>query len=42
LPLVFGQWQIALIFSILNAGVLAVRIKVENAALAGRPGGARQ
>ena len=39
LPLVFGQWQIALIFSILNAAVLAWRIKVENAALAMRPGG---
>ena len=39
LPLVFGQWQIALIFSILNAGVLAWRIKIENAALATRPGG---
>ena len=39
LPLVFGQWQIALIFSILNAAVLAWRIKVENAALATRPGG---
>lgn len=42
LPLVFGQWQIAVIFSILNAGVLALRIKVENAALATRPGGADQ
>jgi methyltransferase len=39
LPLVFGQWQIALIFSILNAAVMAWRIKVENAALAMRPGG---
>jgi len=38
LPLVFGQWQIALIFSVLNAAVLAWRIKVENAALATRPG----
>ena len=37
LPLVFGLWPIALIFSILNAGVLALRIKVENAALATRP-----
>ena len=39
LPLVFGQWQIALAFSILNAAVLAWRIRVENAALATRPGG---
>jgi methyltransferase len=39
LPLVFGQWQIALIFSILNAAALAWRIKVENAALATRPSG---
>ncbi len=42
LPLVFGQWQIALIFSLLNAAVLAWRIRVENAALATRPGGADQ
>jgi methyltransferase len=39
LPLVFGQWRIALIFSILNAAALAWRIKVENAALATRPSG---
>jgi methyltransferase len=39
LPLVFGQWSIALIFSVLNAAVLAWRIQVENAALAARPGG---
>lgn len=37
LPLVFGQWPIALVFSILNAVVLAWRIRVENAALATRP-----
>ena len=36
LPVVFGQWPIALIFSLLNAGVLAWRIQVENAALATR------
>src|SRR5262249_28875265 len=42
LPLVFGRWQIALIFSLLNAAVLAWRIRVENAALATRPGGADQ
>ncbi|QIK78238.1 hypothetical protein G7077_04295 [Sphingomonas piscis] len=33
LPLAFGLWQVALIFSILNALVLAVRIRAENAAL---------
>lgn len=35
LPLVFGQWQIALIFSLLNAAVLTVRIREENRALTG-------
>src|SRR5262249_23418403 len=39
LPLVFGQWKIALLFSILNAIALAWRIQVENAALAARPRG---
>jgi methyltransferase len=34
LPLVFGLWQIALIFSALNAAVLAIRIREENRALA--------
>lgn len=34
LPLVFGLWQIALIFSLLNAVILAVRIREENRALA--------
>jgi len=33
LPLVFGLWQVALIFSILNAIILAVRIRAENHAL---------
>ena len=33
LPLVFGLWQIALIFSLLNAAVLTIRIRAENAAL---------
>jgi methyltransferase len=32
LPLVFGAWEVALVFSILNAGVLAVRIRAEEAA----------
>jgi methyltransferase len=33
LPLVFGLWELALIFSLLNAAVLFVRIRAENAAL---------
>jgi methyltransferase len=35
LPLVFGLWWIALIFSVLNAAVLSVRIREENLALRG-------
>jgi methyltransferase len=34
LPLVFGLWHVALIFSLLNAAVLTVRIRAENTALA--------
>ena len=34
LPLVFGLWRIALVFSLLNAVILAVRIRAENRALA--------
>jgi len=33
LPLVFGLWQIALIFSLLDAVALTVRIRAENRAL---------
>jgi methyltransferase len=33
LPLVFGLWQVALIFSVLNAVMLMVRISAENRAL---------
>ena len=33
LPLVFGLWPVALIFSALNAVVLAIRIRAENRAL---------
>lgn len=33
LPLVFDLWRVALVFSILNAAVLTVRIRAENAAL---------
>jgi methyltransferase len=36
LPLVFGQWEIALVFSLLNAYVLRERIRAENEALAER------
>ena len=33
LPLAFGLWQIAVIFSLLNAAVLTIRIGAENRAL---------
>jgi methyltransferase len=33
LPLVFGLWVLALIFSLLNAAVLTIRIREENRAL---------
>ena len=33
LPLVFGLWQVALIFTLLNAAILTVRIRAENAAI---------
>ena len=33
LPLVFGLWQVALIFTLLNAAILTVRIRAENRAL---------
>lgn len=36
LPLSFGAWQIALIFSLLNAAMLSWRIREENFALAER------
>ena len=34
LPLVFGLWQVAAVFSVLNAAVLWVRIRAEDRALA--------
>jgi methyltransferase len=37
LPLAFGAWRIALVFSVLNAAMLAWRIRVEDRAL-GRSG----
>jgi methyltransferase len=40
LPLAFGAWRIALVFSVLNALLLAWRIRVESGALAARRGGA--
>lgn len=36
LPLAFGEWQVALVYTILNAMMLAWRIRVEDAALAAR------
>jgi methyltransferase len=33
LPLVFGFWDLAILFSFLNAAVLAIRIREENKAL---------
>ena len=33
LPLVFGLWQIAIIFSLLNLVILSIRIRAENDAL---------
>jgi methyltransferase len=33
LPLVFGLWQIALVFTLLNAAVLTIRVREENRAL---------
>ena len=38
LPLAFGAWEIALVFSLLNAAALTVRIRAEDRALAGRRG----
>jgi methyltransferase len=38
LPLIFGAWITALVFSILNAALLYVRIREENRALAGLAG----
>ena len=35
LPLVFGLWPVAVLFTVLNAAVLAIRIREENQALRG-------
>jgi len=40
LPLAFGEWEIALVFSVLNAAMLAWRIRIEDRALAPRRGAA--
>jgi methyltransferase len=37
LPLVFGLWEVALVFSVLNAIVLWIRIRAENEALSSAP-----
>lgn len=37
LPLVFGAWQLAAIFSLLNASLILHRIRVEDEALSNRP-----
>jgi methyltransferase len=39
LPLAFGAWQVALIFSVLNALLLRYRIGIEEGALTARRGG---
>lgn len=36
LPCVIGAWEIAVVYTILNAALLSHRIKIENAALLGR------
>ena len=38
LPLAFGAWQTAVVFTLLNAIVLAWRIRIEEQAIAGRRG----
>ena len=35
LPLMFGLWWVALIFTLLNAALLSIRIRIENRALYG-------
>ena len=38
LPLAFGAWGTALLFSLVNGAVLGWRIRIENESLAGRRG----
>jgi methyltransferase len=40
LPLVHGAWVTALCFTLLDAALLTVRLRCENAALAAAPGAA--
>jgi methyltransferase len=40
LPLMFGLWWVALIFTLLNAALLSIRIRIENRALHGGQGAA--
>jgi methyltransferase len=37
LPLAFGLWRVALLFTVLNAAVLAIRVREENRALKSPP-----
>lgn len=37
LPLAFGAWRLAAVFGLANAALLAVRLRAERRALAGRP-----
>ncbi|MES1199123.1 MAG: isoprenylcysteine carboxylmethyltransferase family protein [Pseudomonadota bacterium] len=40
LPLVFGEWRVACVFTLANAAILALRIRTEDRALAPRRSGA--
>ncbi|TXS04601.1 hypothetical protein EAO73_15305 [Streptomyces sp. col6] len=40
LPLVHGAWVTAVVFTVCNAGLMAVRVRCEEAALASAPGAA--
>ena len=42
LPLVFHMWAYALVFSVLNASILWIRIRIENRALRGEPADAEE
>ena len=42
LPLAFGLWQVALIFSLLNAAVLTIRIRAEEKALQPEAAGSKE
>jgi methyltransferase len=39
LPLAFGAWQLAIVFTLLNLAVLTWRIRIEEQALAPRRAG---